>query len=178
MKRSLLRPRFIALGFVLARQRLCTAFCQPPCAQRRFSKRTCRHRSAGFQTCCIADFQVGKASNFVRLAGLETRDTAQRGDAATKGARLCRPDQPQQFRRAEKHLAAGGRMRCGWSRTTQPRSVRSSGNRCGSRRFGPILIDLEVCATVVAAPPRHGSAIHNSESLMGESPSPRAHAHP
>ena len=32
--------------------------------------------SAGFQTCCIADFQVGGAVELVRRAGLETRDTA------------------------------------------------------------------------------------------------------
>jgi hypothetical protein len=32
--------------------------------------------SAGFQTCCIADFQVGKTSTIVQSAGLETRDTA------------------------------------------------------------------------------------------------------
>jgi hypothetical protein len=31
-------------------------------------------RSAGFQTCCTADFQVGPAE--WRPAGLETRDTA------------------------------------------------------------------------------------------------------
>jgi hypothetical protein len=31
-------------------------------------------RSAGFQTCCIADFQVGFPA--LRPAGLETRDTA------------------------------------------------------------------------------------------------------
>ena len=31
-------------------------------------------RSAGFQTCCIADFQVGYAA--LRPAGLETRGTA------------------------------------------------------------------------------------------------------
>jgi hypothetical protein len=31
-------------------------------------------RSAGFQTCCIADFQVGSAA--LRPAGLETRGTA------------------------------------------------------------------------------------------------------
>jgi 5-methyltetrahydrofolate--homocysteine methyltransferase len=34
------------------------------------------YRSAGFQTCCIADFQFGSASGVVRSAGLETRDTA------------------------------------------------------------------------------------------------------
>jgi hypothetical protein len=31
-------------------------------------------RSAGFQTCRIADFQVGKALRITRFAGLETRD--------------------------------------------------------------------------------------------------------
>jgi hypothetical protein len=31
-------------------------------------------RGAGFQTCCIADFQVGSLAS--RPAGLETRDTA------------------------------------------------------------------------------------------------------
>jgi hypothetical protein len=33
-------------------------------------------RSAGFQTCCIADFQIGRSSDVVRVAGLETGDTA------------------------------------------------------------------------------------------------------
>jgi hypothetical protein len=33
-------------------------------------------RSAGFQTCCIADFQVGKALGIREFTGLETRDTA------------------------------------------------------------------------------------------------------
>ena len=33
-------------------------------------------RSAGFQTCRVADFQVGGALVVVRPAGLETRDTA------------------------------------------------------------------------------------------------------
>ena len=32
--------------------------------------------SAGFQTCCIADFQVGRALAVVQAAGWETRDTA------------------------------------------------------------------------------------------------------
>jgi hypothetical protein len=35
-----------------------------------------RLRSAGFQTCCIADFQIGKRFDVVRSAGLETGDTA------------------------------------------------------------------------------------------------------
>jgi len=33
-------------------------------------------RSAGFQTCRMADFQVGKALGITPFAGLETRDTA------------------------------------------------------------------------------------------------------
>ena len=32
--------------------------------------------SAGFQTCCIADFQVGRVLENALPAGLETRDTA------------------------------------------------------------------------------------------------------
>src|SRR6266568_1208914 len=40
--------------------------------------------SAGFQTCCIADFQVGWAGKLPRLAGLETRDTADLEICATK----------------------------------------------------------------------------------------------
>jgi hypothetical protein len=32
--------------------------------------------SAGFQTCCIADFQVGRTPAIMQSAGLETRDTA------------------------------------------------------------------------------------------------------
>jgi hypothetical protein len=33
-------------------------------------------RSAGFQTCRIADFQVGKVLGITQFEGLETRDTA------------------------------------------------------------------------------------------------------
>jgi len=36
-------------------------------------------RSAGFQTCCIADFQIGGSCDVVRCAGLETGDTADLG---------------------------------------------------------------------------------------------------
>jgi hypothetical protein len=32
--------------------------------------------SAGFQTCCVAGFQAGRASRLDWPAGLETRDTA------------------------------------------------------------------------------------------------------
>ena len=37
---------------------------------------TPRQGSAGFQTCCIADFQIGGVSECERPAGLETCDTA------------------------------------------------------------------------------------------------------
>jgi len=35
-------------------------------------------------------------------SGLQIRDTAQRGEAATKGARLCPQDQPQQAGKAQR----------------------------------------------------------------------------
>jgi hypothetical protein len=41
-------------------------------------------RSAGFQTCCAADFQVGLTD--LRPAGLETRDTADLEVCATHRA--------------------------------------------------------------------------------------------
>jgi hypothetical protein len=40
-------------------------------------------RSAGFQTCCIADFQIGTASEVVRSAGFGTLDTADSEIGAT-----------------------------------------------------------------------------------------------
>jgi hypothetical protein len=43
-------------------------------------------RSAGFQTCRIADFRIGWAAEIVRRAGLETRDTADLEVCATAGA--------------------------------------------------------------------------------------------
>src|ERR1700733_5174147 len=46
-------------------------------------------RSAGFQTCCVADFQVGTAT--LRPAGLETRDTADLEVCATQSR--CRTAQ-------------------------------------------------------------------------------------
>src|SRR5437016_13208638 len=42
--------------------------------------------SAGFQTCCIADFQIGGACDGARLAGLETHDTADLEVCATSVA--------------------------------------------------------------------------------------------
>jgi hypothetical protein len=46
-------------------------------------------RGAGFQTCCIADFQVGLAA--LRPAGLETRDTADLEVCATLVRHLALP---------------------------------------------------------------------------------------
>jgi hypothetical protein len=46
-------------------------------------------RSAGFQTCRIADFQVGKALGITQLAGLETRATADLDVCATETVRGC-----------------------------------------------------------------------------------------
>jgi hypothetical protein len=46
-------------------------------------------RSAGFQTCCIADFQVGKTLKITRFAGLETRDTADLEVCATGTGSKC-----------------------------------------------------------------------------------------
>jgi hypothetical protein len=46
-------------------------------------------RSAGFQTCCIADFPVGKALEITQFAGLETRDTADLEVCATGVVSSC-----------------------------------------------------------------------------------------
>src|ERR1019366_10313248 len=48
-------------------------------------------RSAGFQTCCIADFQVGRVLENARPAGLETRDTADLEVCATMAVPRCAP---------------------------------------------------------------------------------------
>ena len=48
-------------------------------------------RSAGFQTCRIADFQVGKALGITQFAGLETRDTADLEVCATGAVSNCAP---------------------------------------------------------------------------------------
>jgi hypothetical protein len=48
-------------------------------------------RSAGFPTCCIADFQIGSACSVGRRAGLETRDTADLEVCATTVALHRRP---------------------------------------------------------------------------------------
>jgi hypothetical protein len=48
------------------------------------------HRSAGFQTCCIADFQIGELHDVARGAGLETRDTADLEVGATVEAPRAR----------------------------------------------------------------------------------------
>src|SRR5438876_1229659 len=41
---------------------------------------------AGFQTCCVADFQIGGASAIARHAGLETCDIAGSEACATLGS--------------------------------------------------------------------------------------------
>jgi hypothetical protein len=47
-------------------------------------------RSAGFQTCCVADFQIGGLCDDMRFAGLETRDTADLEVCATTRLRFRR----------------------------------------------------------------------------------------
>jgi hypothetical protein len=46
-------------------------------------------RSAGFQTCCIADFQVGRVLENARPTGLETRDSADLEVCAAVGRAGC-----------------------------------------------------------------------------------------
>ena len=47
-------------------------------------------RSAGFQTCCIADFQIGRSYDVVRPAGLETCATGDLEVCATVHSPCCR----------------------------------------------------------------------------------------
>src|SRR5208283_2531277 len=47
------------------------------------SGKAAQNRSAGFQTCRIADFQIGCSCNVLRGAGLETGDTADSEVCAT-----------------------------------------------------------------------------------------------
>ena len=47
--------------------------------------------SAGFPTCCIAHFQVGGEGAFARLAGWETRDTADLEICVMGGSVRVRP---------------------------------------------------------------------------------------
>ena len=54
----------------------CTTICESFVFLRKLFGGATSCRSAGFQTCCIADFQVGGVLVVVRPAGLETRDTA------------------------------------------------------------------------------------------------------
>ena len=60
--------------------------------------------NAGFQTCCIADFQVGRPHNLPRAAGLETRDAADLEVCATTGGtspreKMSLPTDPLNSRR-------------------------------------------------------------------------------
>ena len=79
---------------------LCSAIRQNHRAPRGFFKATTASLcSAGFQTCCIADCQVGRTSAMVPSAGLETRDTADlsvsaslrrdRAEAGGEGGEVC-----------------------------------------------------------------------------------------
>jgi hypothetical protein len=43
-------------------------------------------RSAGFQTCCIADFQIGESCDVMRRTGLEAGDAP---DSETPRSKLC-----------------------------------------------------------------------------------------
>ena len=52
------------------------SICQNRRGARRFSRHIGRRGSAGFQTCCIADFQIGEACKQARSKGLELSDTA------------------------------------------------------------------------------------------------------
>jgi hypothetical protein len=47
--------------------------------------------SAGFKTCCIADFQIGRVRESAQLAGLETRGTAELEVCATLAAASSLP---------------------------------------------------------------------------------------
>lgn len=53
-----------------------------------FTARSSQHTtlSVGFQSCWIADFQIGRWREFARRAGLETRDTADSEVCATSSA--------------------------------------------------------------------------------------------
>src|ERR1044071_4763623 len=57
---------------------------------RRFPGRAGKGCSAGFQTCCVADFQVGRAVEFGWAADLEIRDTADLEVCATLVAAVPR----------------------------------------------------------------------------------------
>jgi hypothetical protein len=77
---------------------------------------------------------------------MQSCDTAQRGGAANKGTRLCRPDQPQRLRQAENDRSKptawyANVLRVAEDDTAALRSSR--GNRRGLRRFSQILIDYK-----------------------------------
>jgi len=55
------------------------------------------NRSAGFQTCRIADFQIGKSYDLVQSADFETRDTADLEVCATVQTREARVNHLTRF---------------------------------------------------------------------------------
>ena len=81
------------------------------------------------------DEQIIGPRLFVRSAGLETRDTAQRGGAAIKSS------------------SSSFSSSTAPSPITRTRTTTRTRDSRGLRRFGQILIDLEVCATLAAPNP-------------------------
>jgi hypothetical protein len=104
-------------------------------------------RGAGFQTCRIADFQVGKALEITRFAGFETRDTADLEVCATKSSRApacgnCTTmggDHAQSHQStAMEHSRPGPDFRA--------THIKSSGQRSVDLHlFGPVADEIEIC---------------------------------
>jgi len=67
-------------------------------------------RSAGFQTCCVADFQIGATRQVVRSAGLETRDTADSEVCATGVAQVSKPAVSPISKSAGREMTNGPRV--------------------------------------------------------------------
>jgi hypothetical protein len=82
-------PGFLMELILGAASLRCSAIRQNHHKPRRFFKATTAGLcSAGFLTCCIADFPVGRTLAVVQSAGLETRDTADLEVCATGVAAL------------------------------------------------------------------------------------------
>jgi hypothetical protein len=64
------------------------------CFPRKLSREATLGRSAGFPTCCVADFQIGWARDSGRPAGLEICDTADSEVCATSVAAAPRGVHP------------------------------------------------------------------------------------
>jgi hypothetical protein len=102
-------------------------------------------RSAGCLTCRIADCRVGRAPELARSAGWATRDPAERGQAATQGARASGPlcVRERKARQPSPSPAPDRKAKAG----EDARAPGHRGNRRGPRRFREILIDKAVCGT-------------------------------